>query len=136
MYLSIVSGTPGKAGNPREIDWAKSPLGQKFDRQLYPTSGEIDNPRKNWQRCHFQFPETFTLRWTKVKQYGCSKSVQFSKNLVVCSSAGPKILVSVVIALRTFNRFKIFFSPNFKLTYEDSENIKADCVSTVDFNLH
>ena len=28
------------------------------------------------------------------------------------------------------------FIPNFKLTYEDSENINADRVSTVDFNLH
>ena len=26
--------------------------------------------------------------------------------------------------------------PNFKLTYEDSENIKADCVSRAVFNLH
>ena len=28
------------------------------------------------------------------------------------------------------------FIPNFELKYEDSENIKADCVSTVVFNLH
>ena len=28
------------------------------------------------------------------------------------------------------------FAPNFKLKYEDSENIKANCVSTVVFNLH
>ena len=26
--------------------------------------------------------------------------------------------------------------PNFKMKYEDSENIKADCVSTVVVNLH
>ena len=26
--------------------------------------------------------------------------------------------------------------PNFKLTYEDSENVKADRVNTVVFNLH
>ena len=44
MHLSIVSGTVGRAGDPREIDQAKSSLGQRFDRQLYPTSGEIDNP--------------------------------------------------------------------------------------------
>ena len=37
----------GRAGDPREIDWAKSPLGQRFDRQLYPASEEIDNPREN-----------------------------------------------------------------------------------------
>ena len=47
MHLSIVSGTLGRAGNPREIDWAESPLGQRFDRQLYPASGEIDNQREN-----------------------------------------------------------------------------------------
>ena len=28
------------------------------------------------------------------------------------------------------------FTPNFKLKYEDSENMKADCLSTVVFNLH
>ena len=44
MHLSIVSGTVGRAADPREIDWAKLPLGQRFDRQLYPASEEIDNP--------------------------------------------------------------------------------------------
>ena len=56
MHLSIVSGTVGKTGNPREIDQAKSPLGQRFDRQLHPASGEIDNPRENWpllRTCEF-----------------------------------------------------------------------------------
>ena len=46
MHLSIVSGTVGtvgRTGDPREIDQAKSSLGQRFDRQMYPTSGEIDN---------------------------------------------------------------------------------------------
>ena len=47
LHLSIVSGTLGRAGNPREIDWTKSPLGQRFDRQLYPASGEIDNQGGN-----------------------------------------------------------------------------------------
>ena len=28
------------------------------------------------------------------------------------------------------------FTPNFKLKYEDSENIKADCVDTIVCNLH
>ena len=45
MHLSIVSVRVGRAGDPQEIDRAKSPLGQKFDRQLYPASGEIDNLR-------------------------------------------------------------------------------------------
>ena len=44
MHLSIVSGTVGRAGDPRENERAKSPLGQRFDRQLYPSSREIDNP--------------------------------------------------------------------------------------------
>ena len=47
MHLPIVSETGGRAGDPREIDRAKSPLGQRFDRQLCPASGEIDNLREN-----------------------------------------------------------------------------------------
>ena len=44
MHLSAVSGTVGRVGDPREIDQTKSLLGQRFDRQSYPASGEIDNP--------------------------------------------------------------------------------------------
>ena len=44
MDLSIVSGTVGRAGDPREIDQVKSSLGQRLDRQMYHTSWEIDNP--------------------------------------------------------------------------------------------
>ena len=33
----------GGGGIPWEIDQAKSPLGQRFDRELCPISGEIDN---------------------------------------------------------------------------------------------
>ena len=44
IFFLIVSGTVVRAGNPREIDGTKSSLGQRFDRQLYPASGEIDNP--------------------------------------------------------------------------------------------
>ena len=47
MHLSIVSGTGGRAGDPGEIDRTKSPMRQRFDRQLYPASGKIDNPREN-----------------------------------------------------------------------------------------
>ena len=55
MHLLIVSRTSERAGNPKKIDWAKSPLGQRFDRQLYPACGEIDNPSLTlmihfWQR--------------------------------------------------------------------------------------
>ena len=44
MGPSVVSGKVVRAGDPREIDQAKSSLGQRFDRQLYPTSAEVDNP--------------------------------------------------------------------------------------------
>ena len=44
MQLSIVYQTVGRAGDPGEIEGAKPPLGQRFDRQLYPPSGEIDSP--------------------------------------------------------------------------------------------
>ena len=46
MHLSLFPGQ-GEGGRPREIDLAKSPLGQRFDKQLYPASGEIDKPREN-----------------------------------------------------------------------------------------
>ena len=47
-----------------------------------------------------------------------------------------KFLVSVTIARRTLKPILDCFIPNFKLPNEDSDNIKADRVSTVDFNLH
>ena len=63
MHLSVVSGTVGRAGDPREIDQAKSSLGQRFDRQMYPTSGKIDNPSLTLmihfltaQNCGYCFP--------------------------------------------------------------------------------
>ena len=62
--------------------------------------------------------------------------MHFSKNLVVCSSAGPKILASGSHWLANFQPILDYFMPNFKLKYEDSENIKADRVSAVVFNLH
>ena len=72
----------------------------------------------------------------QIKQYGCFKSVHFSKNLVVCSSAGAKILVFGSHCSANFQPTSDCFIPNFKLKYEDSENINADCLSTVVFNLH
>ena len=62
--------------------------------------------------------------------------MHFSKNLVVRSSAGPKILDFGSHCSANFQPILDCFIPNFKLKYEDSENIKADRVSTVDFNLH
>ena len=70
------------------------------------------------------------------KQYGCFKSVHFSKNLVVCSLAGPKIFRFCSHCPANFQPILDWFIPNFKLKYEDSENIKADRVSTLVFNLH
>ena len=58
----------------------------------------------------------------------------FQKNLVVCSSAGSKILHFSSQCSANFKPILDCFIPNFK--YEDSENIKADRVSTVVFNLH
>ena len=62
--------------------------------------------------------------------------MHFSKNLIVCSSASPKILAFGSHCSANFQPILDCFIPNFKLKYEDSENIKADCVSTVVFNLH
>ena len=77
----------------------------------------------------FTFHLLFTL-------YYYFKSVHFSKNLVVCSSAGPKISAFGSHCSANFQPILDCFIPNFKLTYEDSENIKADRVSTVVLNLH
>ena len=62
--------------------------------------------------------------------------MHFSKNLVVCLSAGPKILAFGSYCSANFQPILDCFIPNFKLTYEGSENIKADCASTVVFNSH
>ena len=57
--------------------------------------------------------------------------VHFWKNLVVCSSAGLKILAFGSHCLANFQPILDCFIPNFKMKYEDSENIKADSASTV-----
>ena len=61
--------------------------------------------------------------------------MHFSKNLVVCSSAGPEIFACGSHCLANFQPILDCFIPNFKLKYEYSENIKTDRVSTVVFNL-
>ena len=48
----------------------------------------------------------------------------------------PKILAFGGHCSANFQPMLDCFIPNFKLTYEDSQNIKADRVSTVLFNLH
>ena len=63
----------------------------------------------------------------------------FSKILVVCSSASPKILAFGSHCSANFQPILECFILDFYidvLTYEDSENIKTDRVSTVVFNLH
>ena len=60
----------------------------------------------------------------------------FQTNLVVCSSAGPKILGFGSHCSVNFQPILDCFIPNFKLKYEDSENIKADRISTVVSSLH
>ena len=60
----------------------------------------------------------------------------FRKNWAVFSSVGPKILAFGSHSSANFQPTLDCFIPNFKLKYEDSEDIKADRVNTVVFNLH
>ena len=66
-----------------------------------------------------------------------SKLVHFFQRIrVVCSSAGPKILAFGSHSSAILQPILDCFVPNFKLKYEDSENVKANHVNTVVFNLH
>ena len=58
-----------------------------------------------------------------------------SKKLGCPSSARPKILAFGSHCSMNFQPILDLFIPNFKLTYEDSQNIKADSVNRVVFNL-
>ena len=71
-----------------------------------------------------------------VKQYGCFKLVHFSKTLGCLSSVAPKTLAFSSHALTNFQPILDCFVQNFKLKYEDSENIEADLVHEALFNLH
>ena len=51
-------------------------------------------------------------------------------------SASREILAFVSHCMANFQRILDCFVPNFKLKYEDSENIKADRVSIVVFKSH
>ena len=51
------------------------------------------------------------------------------------ASSDPKILAFGSHCSANFQPILDCFIPNFKLTYEDSENIKAHSVRTVVFNL-
>ena len=52
------------------------------------------------------------------------------------SSVGPEILAFVSHCSANFQPILDCFTSNFKLKYEDSENIKDDRVDTIVFNLH
>ena len=69
-------------------------------------------------------------------QYGCFELVHFSKKSGRLSLAGPEILAFANHCSANLQPILNFFIPNFKLKHEDSENVKADCVNTVIFNLH
>ena len=71
-----------------------------------------------------------------MKQYGCFILVHLSKKSSRLSSVGPEILAFVSHCSANFQPILDSFIPIFKLKYEDSENIKADRVTTVVFNLN
>ena len=56
--------------------------------------------------------------------------MHLSKNWVVCSSVGPKVLAFISHFFTNFELILDCFIPNFKLKYGDSEDIKADRVNT------
>ena len=63
-------------------------------------------------------------------------SVHFSKKSGRRSSMGPKILAFVSHCSVNFQPILDCFIPNFKLKYEDSENVKVNQVDTVGLNVH
>ena len=71
-----------------------------------------------------------------IEQYGCFKLVHFSKRSGRRSSVGPEILAFVSHCSANFLPMLDCFTPNFKLKYEDSENLKVDHVDTIVFSLH
>ena len=62
--------------------------------------------------------------------------MHFSKKSGGLSSAGPKILAFGSHCSANFQMVLDCFIPNFKLKYDNSGNIKADCINTVVFSLH
>ena len=62
--------------------------------------------------------------------------MHFRKNLVACSSAGPKILAFSSHFSANFQPILNCFIPNFKLKFDNSQNIKAYRVNTVVSNLN
>ena len=64
-----------------------------------------------------------------------TESSAFSKKLGRLSAAGPEILAFGSHSMVNSQTILDCFVPNFKLKYENSENIKTDCVNTIVFNL-
>ena len=62
--------------------------------------------------------------------------MHFSKKSGCPLSVGLNILAFGSHCSANFQLILDCFIPNLKLKYEDSENIKANCLSTVVFNLH
>ena len=62
--------------------------------------------------------------------------MHFSKKTGCLSLAGFENLVFGSHFMMNFQPVLLCLIPNFKLKYEDSENIKTDRVSMVVFNLH
>ena len=60
----------------------------------------------------------------------------FRRNWVVCSSVGPKMLVFCSHSSVNVQLISDCFIRNYKLKYEDSENIEADRADTVGSKLH
>ena len=72
----------------------------------------------------------------QLTQYGCLKLIHFSEKLGRLSSTGSEILAFGSHCSANFRPILDCFTPKFKLKYDDLENIKADRVDTVVFNLH
>ena len=68
--------------------------------------------------------------------YGCFKLAHFPKKSGRMSSVGSEILAFISHCSANFQPILDSFIPNFKLKYEDSENIKVDRIDTVVFNLY
>ena len=71
-----------------------------------------------------------------IKQYDCFKQAHISKKSGRLSPAGPEVLTFRSHCSAKFQPILDCLIPNFKLKYEDSENMKTDGVDTVVFNLH
>ena len=68
--------------------------------------------------------------------HGCLKLIHFSKKSGRLSSTNSEILDFGSHCSANFQQILDCFVPNFKLQYDNLENIKTDRANTVIFNLH